>query len=153
MARDSCPDYSYSVDETRRRGATDGSTAGDADAAVDIDALRQLRGLTGETGRDLAGELVELFGTNTAEVLARLRELAGAPLAAAPEAERLAHALKSSSASVGATGMAELARAAEDLVGQRRLSEVAALADRMVEALGPVLARLREARLLVMREP
>jgi HPt (histidine-containing phosphotransfer) domain-containing protein len=113
--------------------------------AADIDpgALRKLQGLTTETGGSLAAELIELFADNTSGVLRQLRALLVTGSAANREVERLAHALKSSALTLGATGMADAAREIENAAREARLSGVEPLLDRLAHDLGPTVARLR----------
>lgn len=113
---------------------------------VDIDpaALRQLEGLAGEDGADLAGELIDLFASHTPVKIAELHEAIAQGDASA--AYRHAHTVAGSALSLGATGLVALARQAETLARQDRLGEIAPVADRMTAALGPTIARLREIR-------
>ena len=114
---------------------------------VDPAALGRLRGLEAESGGDLMAELIDVFAANTPVVLARLRALAGAVGGAdIKEAERLAHALKSSAATLGATGYAATARTIEQRARDGSLSGLGALLDEMSRQLDPLLDRLRVER-------
>jgi CheY-like chemotaxis protein/HPt (histidine-containing phosphotransfer) domain-containing protein len=124
--------------------ATVASPPGPPGAAdVDLGALRKLQGLTTESGGSLAAELIELFAGNTPGVLHQLRTLLQSGPAANREVERLAHALKSSALTLGATGMAAAAREIENAAHEGRLAGVDPLLDRLAHDLGPTVARLR----------
>jgi len=131
---------------------TSGTVAGSATVAspgppgaadVDLGALRKLQVLTTESGGSLAAELIELFAGNTPGVLQQLRTLLDSGPAANREVERLAHALKSSALTLGATAMADAAREIENAAHEGRLAGVEPLLDRLAHALGPTVARLR----------
>lgn len=125
-------------------GSPASATPGSPGAAdIDPGALRKLQGLTTETGGSLATELVELFAGNTPGVLQQLRALVVTRPPANREVERLAHALKSSALTLGATAMADAAREIEDAAHEGRLSVVEPLLDRLARDLGPTVARLR----------
>lgn len=111
---------------------------------VDTAAIRQLRGLAGESGGDLVDELIELFGSNTVKLLSDLRNLAGQ--SDSTLAARLAHSLAGSASTVGATGIADQARLIERLALQRHLDQIPALVDRIAATLDATLQRLRTAR-------
>jgi len=111
---------------------------------VDLEQLQTFDGLTGERGGDLVGELIDMFETSTRDALRVLRAAAGGPGAA--DAERLAHSLKASAATLGAVGIAELARRAEALCREGRFADVRPLLDAVDAALDPVVKRLRASR-------
>ncbi len=111
---------------------------------IDAEALRCLWELPGETQTDLLGELIEIFAAHTPEAISCLRDHAAAGVMR--EAERLAHSLKGSALTLGATGIAELARTIESLAGEGRTAEIPPLIDRIDALLGPTLDRLRAER-------
>ena len=116
------------------------STPVDADA----EALEALWGLPGEAQPDLLGELIELFAARTPEILRGIRDHVG--IGATPEAERLAHSLKGSALTLGARGIAGLARTMERLAGEGRTEEILPLLDRADALLEPTIHRLRAGR-------
>ena len=111
---------------------------------IDEHALRVLWELPGETQTDLLGELIEMFAAHTPETISSLRDRAAAGIRG--EAERLAHSLKGSALTLGATGMAELARTIENLAREGRTAEIPPFIDRIDALLGPTLDRLRAER-------
>jgi HPt (histidine-containing phosphotransfer) domain-containing protein len=115
--------------------------SGAAARIVDAGALDQLQGLVGEQGGDLVSELIALFASNTPESIRQLRDAAGGR--GAGDAERVAHSLKGAASMLGATGIADLARAIENLARGGRTSEVGPLVDRIDALLEPTLAHLR----------
>ncbi|MDO8834354.1 MAG: Hpt domain-containing protein [Vicinamibacterales bacterium] len=112
--------------------------------AIDRRALDQLRGLTGEAGSDLVNELVDLFESTSAETITDLRASVARGEAAA--AARLAHSLAGSALTLGASGIASLARRMQDLASTARLDLLPALIDETEALLKPTLAGLRESQ-------
>jgi HPt (histidine-containing phosphotransfer) domain-containing protein len=106
----------------------------DPHPAIDPARLRDLRDDYG----DLAAELLELFEATAAATLGELR--AALDASDAGEVRRLAHRLKGSARNVGATGMAELAAALEQVP-----ADAPAALDRLEDALEPTAAQLRAA--------
>jgi HPt (histidine-containing phosphotransfer) domain-containing protein len=107
------------------------------DALVDSATLAELLETVGGD-RDFLAELVETYRADCPRLLAELR--AGVAAGDAQGARRAAHTLKSTSASLGALGLAaqcreiEAAAAAGDLVGLGEHVERAAATYREVEA-------------------
>jgi len=137
------------------RPSLPGPAAGrDLDIVVDLGALGHLQGLTGESGRDIASELVELFAAHTPAALGRMRALAPAPAPANHEVERLAHSLKSSAAMLGALTISSLAQTVESLARDGDLTQTSDLLDLIQQALTPTLVQLEaEAQRLQIAAP
>lgn len=112
---------------------------------VDAGALRQLQGLTTETGADLMGALIDLFETTTPATL----EALAAPNrggAGAAAIERAAHSLKGAAATLGAADMAEIARTIEQAARDGTPLDLAPLLTRLEVLLHPTVAMLRAER-------
>ncbi|MCM2305712.1 MAG: response regulator, partial [Elusimicrobia bacterium] len=106
--------------------------------SVDPGALKGLRDL----GDDAAvREIIEGFAKDAAERLAGLRAAAAGGDAAALEA--LAHALKGSSAALGAKGVERLAARLEALGQEKRVEEAAAIVESLEGELAEALKLLR----------
>jgi HPt (histidine-containing phosphotransfer) domain-containing protein len=119
-------------------------------AEVDTAALQRLAGLTTETGDDLMGAMIELFGANTPAAVATLRELSARPRESAPMLERTAHTLKGAAATLGAVEIADLARTVEDAARTGARLEIAPILARIDERLAPVLRTLRAERVRLL---
>jgi len=112
-------------------------------AAIDAAVMKKLVGLTGETGGDLIGELLDLFETSTPDTLGRLKVVTETD---ASIGARLGHSLKGSAGTLGAIGIADAAATIEQLCRDGRVSETRPHVDRIEEALGTVIAGLRAQR-------
>ena len=117
--------------------------------SVDPAALENLWGLTGEGGGDLAAELITLFAEQTRAIVAALQR--PAPQQDCHEARRLAHRLAGSALTLGANGIAAIARQIEDLAEAHHAEEIPALAAQLAELFEPTLDRLRAERDALMR--
>lgn len=114
------------------------------EAAIDRAVIESLRELGGEDEPGLVRELVELFFGDTP---ARIEALRGAVARDDfEEAQRIAHALKSSCGNLGATVLADLCRAIEDSCRRGSVDSVPSLVDlssaeyiRVVDALSDEL--------------
>ena len=84
---------------------------------IDNKLIDELRDLMGE---DFIGELVDTYCEETPQLLVQLRLALAA--GDAITFRRASHSIKSSSASLGATGLAELARELEALGKEERIS-------------------------------
>ena len=110
--------------------------------AIDVETIRQLKGLAGTGGSDLLGELLTLFESNTHETIAALR-LATEQCRDA-EAVRVAHTLAGAAMTVGASGIAVAAKRMEALAKDGRGAELEPHMAAIAEALPSVMARMRE---------
>ncbi|QDU86185.1 Signal transduction histidine-protein kinase BarA [Planctomycetes bacterium Pla163] len=99
-----------------------------AEAAVDKAVLESLRELGGEDEPGLVRELIELFFGDTPARLEALR--AAVARDDFEEAQRIAHALKSSCGNLGATVLSDLCRAIEDSCRRGSVDSVPSLVDR-----------------------
>jgi signal transduction histidine kinase/CheY-like chemotaxis protein/HPt (histidine-containing phosphotransfer) domain-containing protein len=79
---------------------------------LDPQRIEELRALGRRTGRDLLGSLAGLFRQSGSQQLAELRQ--AFETLDQPAAKRAAHSLKSSAGNIGATELADLARAIEE---------------------------------------
>ncbi|MEI6666720.1 MAG: Hpt domain-containing protein [Acidobacteriota bacterium] len=131
-------------DTPARAAGVDGPSDHTSEVEIDADAIRQLQGLAGEAGDDLVEELLALFATNTLDTLSRLKDLAAHGHAV--EAARFAHSLAGSASTVGAIGIAAVARHIEDRARRDRLAEIPSAVDRIDRLLEPTLALLRATR-------
>jgi len=118
------------------------ATPGAGMPLVDAAALQQLDGLVGEQGGDLVSELIAMFASNTPGAIRQLRDAASG--LGAGDAERIAHSLKGSASVLGATGIADLARAIEILARDGRSGEIGPLVDEIRALLEPTLEQLRQ---------
>jgi len=117
---------------------------GPGTADIDAGALQQLDGFVGEQGGDLVSELIAMFASHTPQSIRQLRDAASG--LGADDAERLAHSLKGSASELGATGIADLARAVEHLARDGRSGEIRPLVDEIDALLEPTLEHLRRGR-------
>lgn len=111
-----------------------------ADGELDDAALVRLRRFGGET---LLRELVQLFVEHAPARVTAARE--GLVAGDATEAKRSLHALKSSSAQLGATRLQRLCQTGESDAAAGRLDALPALMDAIEAELALVARRLREA--------
>lgn len=93
--------------------------------AIDKNVLNSLRGLQQEGEPDLVGELITLYLAEASKILNTLDEFMQAK--DAQGINKMAHKLKSSSASVGATNFASLLKQAEIMGRQNQTEEAAQL--------------------------
>lgn len=84
---------------------------GSKDSILDQDALDALRGLSGDGGGDLLGDLIDLFLSDTPGRIAKIRAAIDAQNWV--DLRHVAHALKGSCSYLGATEMAETCRQIE----------------------------------------
>jgi HPt (histidine-containing phosphotransfer) domain-containing protein len=120
------------------------TAAPDPDAEIDVEAIQQLIGLAGEAQPELIDELLDLFDSNTREVLPRLRELVAA--GGSVEAARLAHSLAGSASTVGAIGFAATARQIEDILRIQSGGSALPLVEGLAAQLDRALTLLRAER-------
>ncbi|MFO1408780.1 MAG: response regulator [Steroidobacteraceae bacterium] len=117
------------------------ATANASDAPLDERALAQIRALQKPGGPDLLGRVVGLYLESSRQLTERLcAALAAGDAAGLREA---AHALKSSSANVGATALAELARRLEALGRSAELEPAAPLCAQLLREYRRVVEALR----------
>jgi signal transduction histidine kinase/CheY-like chemotaxis protein len=115
-----------------------------AEAVLDKQALEQLRSLQRPGGPDLLGKVIGLYLDNSQGLLERLR---GALGAGDPDGLReAAHALKSSSANVGATALAELAKRLEAMGRAADLSQAASITEQLLAEYQRVVRALQTQR-------
>ncbi len=111
---------------------------------VDQRAMRQLVGLSTDRGTDLIGSLIDLFETNTPDLIARIESMTTA--GASGEVERAAHTLKAGAATLGAVAIADVARTIEHAARDGVAINVRPHLDAIREQLAPTLAALRVER-------
>jgi two-component system OmpR family response regulator len=111
---------------------------------IDAGALEKLAGLTGESGRDLMGELIDLFEATTPDTLRRLRAVVRTGDGAL--GARLGHSLKGSAGTLGATGIAGVAADIEELCRTGRTGDLMPHIERIDGTFGATLERLRHER-------
>jgi signal transduction histidine kinase/CheY-like chemotaxis protein/HPt (histidine-containing phosphotransfer) domain-containing protein len=109
---------------------------------LDPQRIEELRALGRRTGRDLLASLAGLFRQSGSQQLAELRQ--AFETLDQPAAKRAAHTLKSSAGNIGATELADLARAIEEgpeLEGSRpHLERLSVLLPKVIEELERVAA-------------
>jgi PAS domain S-box-containing protein len=111
----------------RARPLRDGDAGVEAtDVNLDADALQNLRDLGGD---DFLGEVVDVFLTDAAELIATLRS--SLEQRDGEELRRAAHTLKSNSATLGAEAFAELCRTVEQQAKTGHLDGLSELVDRI----------------------
>ena len=111
------------------------------DSVLDPNVIASLRELGGEEDPGLFAELVHLFLSDTPE---RMRQLETALEQSDPTAlERSAHALKSSSANLGAMGLSALFRDIETAGREKNLDRAASLVERSSQEFARVKEALR----------
>jgi signal transduction histidine kinase/DNA-binding response OmpR family regulator len=111
------------------------------DTVLDPDVIASLRELGGDDDPGLFIELVQLFLADTPE---RMQQLSGALAESDPGAlERAAHALKSSSANLGAMGLSALFRDIETAGREKDLGRAKSLVERSNEEFARVQQALR----------
>jgi len=111
-------------------------------AALDEHILSRIRELRRPHGPDLLGRLAELYKTSSLNLLDASRQAVGARDAAG--VSRAAHALKSSSTSVGALPLAELCGELETIGRSATLDQASPLLDRIMVEHARVLAALKD---------
>ncbi|MDH5254771.1 MAG: response regulator [Gammaproteobacteria bacterium] len=110
-------------------------------AVLDPRALEQIRALQQPGAPDLLGRIIALYLENSRSLTEKIREaLAAGDANALREA---AHALKSSSANVGATGLVEIARQLEALGRDGKADAAGGLVDRMSQEHARVISALQ----------
>lgn len=112
--------------------------------SVDPAALEALWGLPGEGGGDLVSELITVFAEQTRAIVAAL-EASGSGQAD-EQTGRLAHRLAGSAVTLGATGIAAVARQIEAEADAHRADAVPALVRQLAALVEPTLAGLRAGR-------
>ena len=113
---------------------------GPAAAALDEQALKQIRALRKPGGPDLLKRIATLYVTNSRVLIDALR--AAIIAGDAPAAHQAAHSLKSSSANVGATELTKLCAALEAAAKAGKLGSGWAMLDKIVEEHNRVLLAL-----------
>ncbi len=109
------------------------------ESIIDSDTYQQLKD---QVGSDFVIELIDAYAVETADLLNRLQQaLAGADAAAFG---RLAHSIKTSSASLGALAFAQQARELELMGKVNELAEARAKVDQLAAAFPKVVNRLTE---------
>ncbi len=109
-------------------------------AALDEQALRQIRALHKPGGPDLLKRIADLYATNSRMLIASLRAAIGRSDAAG--VLQAAHSLKSSSANVGATQLTQLCAALEVAAKAGKLGSGRTTLDRLIEEHDRVLLAL-----------
>jgi HPt (histidine-containing phosphotransfer) domain-containing protein len=112
------------------------------DAPIDLAAFAELHETVGGD-RDFLAELVETYRADCPRLLAELRAAVAA--GDAPAARRAAHTLKSTSASMGALGLAAECREIEAAAGAGDLAGLDERLERVAESYREVEAALRAA--------
>ncbi len=106
---------------------------------IDSDTYQQLKD---QVGSDFVIELIDAYAVETADLLNRLQQaLAGAD---AVVFGRLAHSIKTSSASLGALAFAQQARELERMGRANELAQAGAKVDQLTAAFPKVVSRLTE---------
>ncbi len=113
-----------------------------SDPAIDPAAFARLREITGDDPEFLA----ELVGTYLEDGDAQVRALREAPAGDHEALVRPAHSLKSSSASVGASSLAELCRSLEADARQGQVAEAGTRIDAIGDAFEAARAELLASR-------
>ena len=106
------------------------------EASVDREVLARLRRLQGEDEPDIVAELTGMFLKDARSRLEAVEE--ALQKGDAPAVERVAHALKGGSGSMGAKGMSGLCAQLEDVGASVDLSRAPELLGRIREELGRV---------------
>ena len=101
------------LERALRRWLPEERNAGRDQPRIDIQALEQIRALRGDGGANLVTKIIGVYLSDAPARLRSLQEAVARGDAAAMR--RAAHAFKSASANLGATGLAELCRRMEDL--------------------------------------
>jgi len=112
--------------------------------ALDAAVIQQLRQLGQSSGKDLLAKLAALFCNEAPNLLTAMRD--GIAQGNKPAVQRAAHALKSASAQLGATGLAERCAELEAAVGDdgngqldELFSALGTAADEAVSAIGQLM--------------
>jgi CheY-like chemotaxis protein len=113
-----------------------------ADPLLDHGALRALLTISDSGGRERLAGIIRLYLDDTPALLAAIR--AGVASKAADRIRQAAHSLKSSSATLGATRVSDIARRLEECGRQTDLEAAAALLPELEEAFARTCAALRE---------
>lgn len=108
-------------------------------AVIDLDTYYELKRLM---GADFIVEVIETYFGETGELLDQLRQVLSAGDAIA--FGRLAHSIKSSSASLGALGFSQLARELEMMGKAGDLTGAGPRLERLAEDFQQVVSRLEE---------
>jgi two-component system, sensor histidine kinase and response regulator len=116
-----------------------------ADSVLDEQTLDGIRALHRPGGPNVLAKVVDLYSSSSLALAEALR--AAALLKDADSVRQAAHALKSSSASVGALAFAELCKTIELAAAEGRLPEVSALVSSLVSEHQKVLQALEVHRL------
>lgn len=115
-----------------------------AGVRIDLRAMKQLVGLSTDRGTDLLGALIDLFETNTPQLIARIESLSAE--GSQSGIERAAHTLKAGAATLGAVAIADLARTIEHAARDGVAVDTPHLLGQIREQLGPTLGALRKER-------
>ena len=134
------PQESPKPDAVAATAGPDRSAPGEEDAPLDEGVLTALRRLQGEGEPDILGKLVGFFVGDARLQIAALRERVEA--GEAREVERIAHALKGGSGSLGATRMAAICSALEDAGASSDLRAAPELLERLEGEFGRASAAL-----------
>ena len=134
--------------EAAEPGSAGGPTGDDSE--IDPRALRKLTGLEGDSGRDLRGELIDLFADNAPDSIQALRDacVGGDDTTAT----RVAHTLRSSAGTLGAVRLAALAGDLEAACASGGASESAEKIERVAVAIDEAVANMRRVREELERE-
>jgi CheY-like chemotaxis protein len=118
--------------------------AGGPGAVLDPQALEQVRALQRPGAPDLVGKVIALYLDSAGKLTEQIRS---AVAARDPDALRLAaHALKSSSGNVGATGLVAIAQELEALGREKQLDAARPLVSRMTDEYQRVVNALKARR-------
>ena len=111
---------------------------------IDLPTFNDLKGLM---GADFVVELIDTYAQETADIIGQLRQALAAGDAAA--FRRLAHSIKSSSASLGALAFSQEARELELIGKSGDLTDAAA----RLEALAAAFLRVKQSLEVLKNEP
>ncbi len=131
----------YRVLEACASGTTPAQAEGQAETAVlDGQTLGRIRAMHGQGDQDFLARVVRLYVASSAALTEALRSAAASRDIAG--IKTAAHALKSSSANVGALGFAELCKEVEAAARQENIAQACALVDKLLAQHEQVLRAL-----------
>jgi HPt (histidine-containing phosphotransfer) domain-containing protein len=119
----------FNVEQLRQVLSPYVPAAARASGVLDARALEQIRALQQPGGADLVDKVVRLYLESSRALTEKIEAALG--VGDANGVREAAHALKSSSANVGATGLADLARQLEAMGRSADLSQATAVAEQL----------------------
>jgi HPt (histidine-containing phosphotransfer) domain-containing protein len=119
-----------------------GSTVAHATEVIDMQQIATLRQIGTRAGTDLVGQVLQAFLEDADAQLARVEDAIGAR--DARQLAQVAHALKSSTANLGAGDLSSLYRRLEGQGRQNQLEEAAQLLQEVHRAHASVVQRARQ---------